>query len=117
MGARRPSSLGHRQSVRSAPKRDRRAGNPGGIHRHVCALAPTGFRARETGTGMESLRTLPPVLHTVEVPPTLIATRLASSGDCSLKAIILPSAYPNWPSSPEAAFGRVVHFLMDLAAQ
>ena len=66
---------------------------------------------------MESLRTLPPILQTVEIPPTLSATRLASSGDCRLKAILLPSAYPNWPPSPEAAFGRVVHAMMDLAAR
>ena len=66
---------------------------------------------------MESLRVLPSVLQTVEVPPSLSVTRLASSGDCRLKAILPPSAYPDWPPSPEAAFGRVVHSLMDLAAR
>jgi PD-(D/E)XK nuclease superfamily len=66
---------------------------------------------------MESLSALPSVLQTVEVPPSLSVTRLASSGDCRLKAILPPSAYPDWPPSPEAAFGRVVHSLMDLAAR
>src|SRR5438128_649035 len=66
---------------------------------------------------MESLRLLPPVLRTVEIPASLSVTRLASSGDCRLKAILPPSAYPNWPPSPEAAFGRIVHSLLDLAAK
>jgi PD-(D/E)XK nuclease superfamily protein len=66
---------------------------------------------------MESLRVLPSVLQTVEVPPSLSVTRLASSGDCRLKAVLPPSAYPDWPPSPEVAFGRVVHSLMDLAAR
>lgn len=66
---------------------------------------------------MEPLRALPPVLQTVEIPSVLNVTRLASSGDCKLKAVLPQSAFPDWPSSPQAAFGRVVHSLMDLAAR
>jgi len=53
----------------------------------------------------------------VDIPTHLNVTQLASSGDCSLKAIVSSSAYPDWPPSPEAEFGSVVHSLMDLAAR
>lgn len=66
---------------------------------------------------MEPLRVLPAVLQTVEIPSVLNVTRLASSGDCKLKIVLPQSAFPDWPSSPQAAFGRVVHSLMDLAAR
>ena len=66
---------------------------------------------------MEPLRVLPPVLQRVVIPSILNVTRLASSGDCKLKAVLPWSAFPDWPSSPQAAFGRVVHSLMDLAAR
>jgi hypothetical protein len=66
---------------------------------------------------MEWLANLPPQLQTVKIPTLLSATRLASSGDCILKAIVPATACPTWPPSPEAEFGRVAHSLMDLAVK
>jgi len=66
---------------------------------------------------MESLTDLPPELEKVAVPGCFSVTRLASSGDCILKAIVPQAACPAWPPSPEAEFGRITHSLMDLAAR
>jgi RecB family exonuclease len=66
---------------------------------------------------MESLRKLPATLDDVQVPANVSVTRLASSGDCRLKAIVSASEYPAWPDSPESEFGRIAHSLMDLASR
>ncbi len=63
------------------------------------------------------MKVLPPVLQTVVIPSIFNVTRLSSSGDCKLKAVLDRSAFPEWPLSPQSTFGRVVHSLMDLAAR
>jgi hypothetical protein len=63
------------------------------------------------------MKALPPVLQAVEIPLVFNVTRLASSGDCKLKPVLPGFAFPDWPPSPQSAFGRVVHSLMDLAAR